>query len=71
MKAQIEITTCHDCPFVQIERDCYEEDSFNVDNSYYCKKSPEKKGNRVIEKWVHWSKTKVDIPSWCPLKVKE
>lgn len=72
MKAQIEIATCHDCPYVSIERDCYEADSFNVDNSYYCTKVPSKKDTyKVIRKWVSWSDTKVSIPSWCPIKVKE
>lgn len=65
MFIQIEINSCKDCPFFDESR-VYTADSFDMAFEWKCKKS-----NKVIRSYVDWNDTgKVDIPDWCPCKMK-
>lgn len=64
-KIQLEITTCLDCPFVEIKRH-YTADSFEHANDWFCKK----KDNKEIAGYVSWNEEKdVKVPTWCPIKI--
>lgn len=63
----IPITSCKDCPFVNIKRH-YTQDSWEEEYDFFCKKSEGKE----IEGCINWNKVKsVKIPKWCPLRTQK
>lgn len=69
-KIQIEIKDCQGCPFLKKER-LYTADSWEEAYDWFCKKELNTKnaGPRKIAGYVEWRDT-VEIPKWCPIKVK-
>ncbi len=64
--ANLPITHCSQCPFLEMKRH-YTADSFEHEYNWYCKK----KNDKVIENYVSWNEEKdVKIPKWCPLAQK-
>jgi hypothetical protein len=67
-KIVLEIDNCQSCPFLHRER-YYSPDSFEAPSfDWYCKKS----GMKKIRGYVEWhEESKIPIPDWCEIKVKE
>lgn len=63
----IPITSCKDCPFVNIQR-CQTEDSWEKAFDWFCSKAENKK----IEGYIEWREVDdVKIPKWCPLRTQK
>jgi len=62
--ATLEITNCSKCPNLVAER-YYTADSWEQVYNWFC----EAKDNKKIQGYVEWN-DKIDIPKWCPLRVK-
>jgi hypothetical protein len=60
----LEIKSCKECPHFE-ERRMYTADSFENAYDWFCKKENGKK----IAGYVEWTDN-VEVPEWCPLKVK-
>lgn len=63
----IPITSCKDCPFVDIRKH-YTGDVWEEAYDWFCKKAEGKK----IEGYIEWREVDdVKIPKWCPLRTQK
>jgi Zn ribbon nucleic-acid-binding protein len=61
-----EITNCKQCKFLKTDP-AYSEDSFERDEKWTCGRA-----DKVIDESVSWSEeSRIKIPFWCPILVKE
>jgi hypothetical protein len=67
-KIALEIETCQECPFFEQDR-YYSPDSFEGPSfDWYCTQQ----GRKKIRGYVEWHEaSKIPIPDWCKIKVKE
>lgn len=66
MKIELEISSCSDCPFWK-RGNRQSTDGFDEGYDWTCTKA-----NKMIAGFVEWHEVnKVEIPKWCPIKVKK
>jgi hypothetical protein len=65
-KIVIEIKSCKDCPFFE-KRNPYSTDGFDRMEDWHCTKKDKK-----IQGSVEWhEESKIEVPEWCPISLKE
>jgi len=69
MKIEIELKSCSECPFCDIQK-VYTPDSWDNVSKWTCKHIKSGKEGRVISSYVDWYDKKEGVPTWCPAKVK-